>query len=466
MSARPREPLRAGSRALRVLAGLASGAVLAVTVAAGSATVAADRLAGNFTSIDISDQVGSRPTDPPEDSSGPMTIVLMGSDARTGAGNEGYGQFDGARSDTTMVAHLYPDRRSAVVVSIPRDTIVNLPPCVAADGTVHAATRARFNEAFDRGGPGCTVKTVEQLTGLTVDHFAVLDFNGFKRTIDALGGVEVCLNHPLKDEKSKIDLPAGRTRVSGEQALAFVRVRHNIGDGSDIGRINRQQLFLSSLFQEVTGSGLLTDPVRLWRVLRESSQSVATDPGLADSQGLLQLATSLVGLRPAQVTFVTLPWVPNSDGATVVPDGPRAEAIWSALRTEQPWPPPPTRGVDGQPLTVVPGQVRVSVRNATGTEGQATRAGDALVAQGFALGRLDAAERPTAATTISYGPDALDRARTLQAAVPGAVLREDATRGDTLLLTLGTSYRGVSAIRVKAPRASGTVTAEQDICTG
>ena len=253
-------------RSLRVLAGVASAGVLVGTVLAGSATIAADHLTDNVTTIDISHQVGERPVDYGDLESGPVTILVMGSDQRTGKGNKGYGNFEGARSDTTMLVHVYPDRESAVVLSIPRDTVTDLPSCQGADGQTLGPIRERFNTAFDRGGPGCTVKAVEQLTGLRVDHFVVLDFNGFKKTIDALGGVEVCLTRPLQDRQSGVDLPAGRTRVTGEEALGFVRVRHNIGDGSDIGRINRQQLFLSSLIQEVSSSGLLTDPLRVWRV--------------------------------------------------------------------------------------------------------------------------------------------------------------------------------------------------------
>jgi LCP family protein required for cell wall assembly len=257
-----------------------------------------------------------------------------------------------------------------VVVSIPRDTIVDLPSCKDADGQTVPPVRDRFNVAFDRGGPGCTVKTVEDMTGLTIDHFVVLDFNGFKKTIDALGGVEVCLTRPLQDYKSGVDLPAGRTRVNGEDALAFVRVRNNIGDGSDISRIDRQQIFLSSLIQEVTGSGLLTDPLRIWRVLNESSKAVATDTALADSEGLIALATSLSGLRPKDISFVTLPWLPNADGATIVADQPKADAMWAAIAEDQPWPPPPTKGVDGKKLTEAPAEIVVDVHNATGVEGQ------------------------------------------------------------------------------------------------
>jgi LCP family protein required for cell wall assembly len=460
-------------RALRVLGGLASAGALAVTVAAGSATVAVGRLEGNVTTIDISGQVGQRPVDFGDLSEGPVTFLLMGSDQRTGTGNKGYGNFEGARSDTTMLLHVYPDRESAVVVSIPRDTIVDLPACKDADGATLRATRDRFNAAFDRGGPGCTVKTVEAMTGLSVDHFVVLDFNGFKRTIDALGGVEVCLTRPLQDSKSGVDLPAGRTRVNGEDALAFVRVRHNIGDGSDISRINRQQIFLSSLIQEVTGSGLLTDPLRVWRVLNESSKSIATDPALADSDGLIALAGSLSGLRPRDISFVTLPWLPSGDGATIVADRPKADAIWAALADEQPWPPPPTKGADGEVLTVAPAKILVDVHNATGADGQGSRAAADLGAQGFRVGVVNAREKVAGTTTIRHAPDQLEAARTLQAAVPGSVLREDPARGARLDLTLGETYDGIDEVRVKAATTGSGVggnepstTAAQDICTG
>jgi LCP family protein required for cell wall assembly len=457
---------------LRSLAGLASAGALAVTVAAGSLTAAANRLEGNVTAIDISHQVGDRPVDQGALATGPLTILLMGSDARTGEGNTDYGDFEGARSDTTLLVQVAPDRDSAVVVSIPRDTVTDLPACVAADGSPLPPVTDRFNVAFDRGGPGCTVKAVEQLTGLTVDHFAVLDFNGFKRTIDALGGVEVCLTRPLKDRRSKVDLPAGRTRVAGEDALAFVRVRHNIGDGSDLSRINRQQLFLSSMIQEVTSSGLLTDPVRLWRVLNESTKAIATDPALRETETILSLALSLSGVRPADITFVTMPWVLNpEDPNTVVVDRAKADPLFEALRTDQPWPPPPTPGADGQKLTVPPGEIVVDVHNATGSEGLGSQAAGDLAEQGFGIGVVNARDTTATTTRIRHSPEQLQAARTLQAAVPGSVLTVVADAGSRLDLTLGTSYEGIEAIRVKAPRTSNPdpaegSTADQDICTG
>ena len=465
-----------GHRGLRIAAGVASAAALGVTVLAGSASIAANHLESNVTAIDISGQVGERAVDYGDLESGPVTILVMGSDQRTGKGNKSYGYFEGARSDTAMLVHLYPDRESALVLSIPRDTLVDLPSCKDSDGNTLAAAHGRFNEAFDRGGPGCTVKTVEALTGVTIDHFVVLDFNGFKKTIDALGGVEVCLTRPLQDRKSGIDLPAGVTRVLGEDALAFMRVRHNIGDGSDIGRINRQQLFLSSLIQEVTGSGLLTNPIKLWRVLDESTKSLSTDTALADNDAILALATSLVGLSPDDITFVTMPWADSGDGATIVPDWDKFTPILEALKSDSPWPPAPTKGADGKKLTVAPEDIVVDVHNATGIDGMGTRAAEDLAGQGFALGVINARDKTASATTIRYAPDQLDAARTLQAALQvdqggHAVLKESADAGQRLDLTLGADYSGVADITVKGSKdassaSQGSTTADQDICTG
>lgn len=467
------EDVPSRNRVLRTLGAVSSAAVFTVTVGAGLVTLAANRLEGNLTAIDISNQVGDRPTDYGDLATGPVTILLMGSDARTGAGNTKYGYFDGARSDTTMVVHVYPERDSAVVLSIPRDTVMNLPECEGPNGAVVPPMRGRFNAAFQRGGPGCTLKATEQLTGLTIDHFAVLDFNGFKRTIDALGGVEVCLTRPLKDVKSGIDLPAGRTRVHGEDALAFVRVRHNIGDGSDIGRINRQQLFLSSLIQEVTGSGLLTDPIRLWKVLDESTKSIATDEVLADTGAVLVLARSMSGLRPSDITFVTMPWITNPENPnTVIVNEAKAAPLLDALATNQPWPPPPTPGADGRKLHAMPRDILVDIHNGTGISGTGSTVSQELSRQGFRIGLVDARQPPVKSTTIRHSASQLEAARTLQAAIPGAKLKLLAEAGSRLDLTLGESYTSVETIKVSPPKGAGTAdpaegsTAAQDICTG
>lgn len=464
-------------RTVRGALGLAAGGALALTAAAGSATVAVDKLQDNFEQVDISDQVGIRPVDWGEMSTGPMNILLMGSDKRSGKGNSGYGYFDGERSDTAMLLHIYPDRQSAVIVSIPRDTVTEIPPCKNRDGqTVYGGT-TRFNSAYSLGGPGCTIKTLERMSGLEINHFVVLDFNGFKRAISALGGVEVCLKEPIDDPHSDIHLPAGRSRISGATALDFVRVRHGVGDGSDIGRIGRQQIFLTSMIQEVTGSGLLTDPMRLWKVLDETTKSIKTDKAFANSRGLIALAGSLGYIKPSNINFVTLPWYGNNDGATVSEDTSRSKKMWAAIRAEEPWPPPPSVGADGKRLTEKPSQITVDVRNGTGTAGVASEAASDLAGQGFnAWASRLIGEREH--TRISYRPDRLEAARTLQAAIPGSQLRPDPELGDVLVVRLGSDYKRVKTLNVRPPKTAhdstptdgthddGVTNANEDICVG
>jgi LCP family protein required for cell wall assembly len=480
-SPNPIAPVNQNRRRTRrriIRAGLAvlSAGALALTVAAGSATMAVNKLQDNVEQVDISQQVGPRPVDYGEMATGPLNILLMGSDKRTGKGNTGYGYFDGERSDTAMLLHLYPDRRSAVIVSIPRDTVTDIPECVDRDGNTVPASVGRFNGAYTIGGPGCTIKTLERMSGLRINHFVVLDFNGFKRSVSALGGVEVCLNNPIDDPSSDIHLPAGRTRISGDVALDFVRVRHGIGDGSDIGRIARQQLFLTSMIKEVTSSGLMTDPVRLWNVLDETTKSIKTDKTMADPRELIALAGSLGYIKPGDINFVTLPWYSNNDGATVSEDKALSAPMWKAIRHEQAWPPPPSKGVDGERLTVKPSEITVEVRNGTGTSGQATQAAKDLSEQGFtAWANKVIGTRTT--TRISYNPAQLEAARTVQAALPGSHLHEDPELGTELVVRLGADYSGVAELNVRPPKVErdltptdgtkddGITNAGDDICT-
>jgi hypothetical protein len=188
---------------------------------------------------------------------------------------------------------------------------------------------------------------------------------------------------------------------------------------------------------------------------------------MAQARGIFALASSLAGLRPDDVTFVTLPWLPSGDGATIVPDSARADAIWAALAAEQPWPPPPTRGADGKRLTVAPDGITVDVHNATGQDGTGAQAATDLSAQGYSVGVVNARDRVSARTIIRHAPDQLEAARTLQASIPGSVLREDPEEGSRLDLTLGSTYGGVEPIRVKKPSSTTqATTADQDICTG
>ncbi|MEV0594324.1 LCP family protein [Nonomuraea cavernae] len=238
------------------------------------------------------------------DVSGALNVLLIGSDTREGAGNEVYGPRAardkvGKRSDTIVLLHLPADRRRATAVSVPRDSIVRIPRCSG-----RPARTDLINSAYDQGGSACLGATLEQLTGLTIDHSVEVDFTGFKAMVDALGGVEVSLPRAVNDKASKLVLPAGKSLVNGEQALGFVRLRR-YGDGSDVQRVKRQQQLMLAMLKKAQSQA--AEPARLKAFLGAVSRSVRTD---LDPQSMFELARSL---SKAKVSFLTVPWAPHPD---------------------------------------------------------------------------------------------------------------------------------------------------------
>ncbi|MEU5464897.1 LCP family protein [Streptomyces althioticus] len=237
-----------------------------------------------------------------------LNILLIGSDSRAGAENRRYGRDPGTeRSDTVILLHLSAGRRSATAVSIPRDLMVDVPDCRRPDGSRSAPMFAQFNAAFEVGGSACTIRTVEKLTDIRVDHHVVVDFEGFKEMVDAVDGVEVCLSRPIDDEDAHLHLPAGRVTLDGEQALGYVRARKSLGDGSDTGRIERQQRFLGALVNKVRSNEILLNPVKLYPVLDAATSSLTTDPELASLRGLYELVRGLRDIPTEGVQFLTVP---------------------------------------------------------------------------------------------------------------------------------------------------------------
>ncbi|MFJ7904978.1 LCP family protein [Streptomyces sp. NPDC096198] len=242
---------------------------------------------------------------------GAQNILVIGSDRRSGTGNGRYGRDPGgARSDTAILLHLAADRRTAVSVSLPRDLMVDVPDCRRPDGSRAGAEFTMFNHAFATGGSACTVRTVEKLTDIRIDHFMVVDFNGFKKMVDALQGVPVCLKEPIDDRAAGLKLPAGRVTLDGEQALGYVRARKSLGNGSDTERMQRQQLFLGALADKARGDDVLLNPVKLYPVLDAATSSLTTDPALANLRGLYQLVRGLRNLTTEHMQFLTVPRTP------------------------------------------------------------------------------------------------------------------------------------------------------------
>ncbi|MFF7448507.1 MULTISPECIES: LCP family protein [unclassified Streptomyces] len=265
-----------------------------------------------------------------------LNILVLGSDSRSGKENQelGGGDSTGARSDTAMVVHVDAGRTGATVVSIPRDTLVTRPSCPLPDGgSTAVAYQAMFNSAYSVGGPVCAVKTVESLTNVRMDHYIEIDFSGFARLVNALGGVTVTTDEDIDDSSSHLTLAAGTHRLDGKQALALARTRHGIGDGSDLGRIGLQQKLVKALLAQISATDLLTSPARLYTVADAVTGSLTTDTGLDSLGELTSLGQSLKGLSADQVRTVTMPVVPApSDGNRVVADEPEAHELWESLR--------------------------------------------------------------------------------------------------------------------------------------
>lgn len=339
----------AGRRRRRLrIAGLALAGVL--VLGASGAGWAFWRLNDNITGVDINSALGDDrparigPTVSPEASataaeplpSGALNILVLGSDSRSGKENAALGGGDegaGARSDTAMVVHIDEGRTGATVVSIPRDTLVTRPSCpLESGGSTAVAYNVMFNSAYAVGGPVCAVKTVESMTDVRMDHYMEIDFAGFAKLVDALGGVTVTTDEDIDDEDSHLKLAAGTHHLDGEQALALARTRHGIGDGSD-SAASASSRSGEGLLDQISSTDLLTNPARLYRAADAVTASLTTDTGLDSLTELVRLGQSLKGLSSAATTTVMMPVAPAPyDSNRVVAREPDAGKLWESLK--------------------------------------------------------------------------------------------------------------------------------------
>ncbi len=445
---------------------------MVITLISGVFGLALKTVANEVKTTDISAQLGDRPAIPAPPS-GPIDILIMGSDTRAGQGRK-YGQQDyytSAHSDTTLLAHIYEDRKRVLVVSIPRDTIVRIPECTNSDGKVFPPITTRFNYAFTQGGPGCTVKTVESITGITIEHFAVLDFRGFKSVVDALGGVEVCVPEDVNDNKSKLFIDAGLQTLNGEDSLAYVRTRYGLGDGGDISRISRQQDFLKSMVRKITSSQVLLDPIRLFRTLSEIAKSLTTDPALGSVEKMTSLARSVAGIDPSKIRFMTAPISTNpKDRNTVVFSTIEATKLWTALANDEGYAEPIELTADQIPDVPV-NTVSVTVLNGTSIPGAASEAANLLSAEGFKIVNTKNAPETVNESYIRASEKQLPLARTLAKALGNniKIQLQDSQSKDIKLFIGSNQVTVVGFPEVKAqpdtwqqPRPSGAD--EKDPC--
>jgi LCP family protein required for cell wall assembly len=415
-----------------------------------------------------------------------LNILIIGSDSR--AGLKGFGHnVMGSRSDTSMLLHIAPGHTRADIVSFPRDSMVPVLACTN-DGQGHTGQTAqpgvleRLNATFSAGGAPCLWKTLEQETGIRIQHFVEVNFAGFQSIVNDVGGVPVCLPFAINNPQSRLHLAAGEHKVNGAQALAFVRLRENIGEGSDTQRIQRQQYFLAAVMQKLKATNLLAQPSRIYNVVRDVAKSLTTDSGL-DLSTMLRIANSMKSLNSSAVQFITVPVVPypGDPAAELSWAQPQAKQLFDAIEADRTLP-KTSKGTAKKPATAVttvrPAKVHVQVLNGAGTAGLASTAATALTSAGFKVtGQGDAPNFNYTSTVIQYGSATqLPEVNTLKSQLGSATVQQDAALGTgSINLILGSNYNGLVGTGSSAKKPStkalsnlarnyGGITASTNIC--
>lgn len=345
--------------------------------------------------------------------SGPLDILVIGSDTRAGD-NGAYGTAEdaasGARSDVMMLVQVSEDRSNVNVISFPRDLMVDIPKCTDADtGKVYPASEeTQINESLERGGPGCTVATISNLTGVAIDHFMLVDFNAVKALSRVVGGVEVCVTEPIDDTYSGLKLPAGTSSVEGEQALAFLRSRHGFGDGSDTARIQAQQSFLASLLRKVQAEGTLTNPAMLLNIAEAITQNVTVDKELTNLGNLVSIGAIFANIDLSKVVFATVPNEPYIYDSNKLQLSADAEAFFTKLQNDESLVEPAPTATASDSETPAPAALEltyalgVSVIDATGVENRAEELAPKIEETGFTSVTVDSTDAVYTASSIYY----------------------------------------------------------------
>ncbi|MGW1492353.1 LCP family glycopolymer transferase [Streptomyces sp. NPDC002402] len=418
-----------------------------------------------------------------------VNILIIGTDKRSGAGNDGYGDKNSVgHADTTILFHVSKDRTNATALSIPRDLITDIPDCQTktTEGTkvIGGTTKTRFNESLGQEGrdPGCTMRTVKALTGVTVDHFMMADFNAVKTMTSAVGGVEVCLAKDIKDKDSKLNLPAGKHVIEGEQALAFVRTRHSVGFGGDLSRIEIQQQFLSSLIRKMKSSDTLSSPTKMWDLAEAATKALTVDTGIGKISRLRDLGLELKQVNPKNITFATVPVVDNTDGATVLLNESKAKPLFSMIQNDTSLTEVKQKEQDAknQQANLLKGpraqasKVRVAVFNGSETQGAALATLTWLQNEEGVLKSSNEGNAPQklAKTTLVYAPNQADQARKLAdlMGLPATALKpgtKNAVGLEAMNLTLGADFKGAGVPLTgpaKAPEGVQKVEADKQVC--
>lgn len=324
------------SRWRKVLLWTAASLVLAMVALVGGAYAYYQSLRSDMDQHDIDSALVEE--DRPDKLDDAVNVLFIGSDGYEEDSPAYSSEFEGERSDSLMLAHISPDDRASVV-SFPRDSLVQLPECDPygdAEGT--SPYHGMLNAAMYHGGPPCVVHSIESLTGIRIDHFVHLSFASFRDVVDAIGGVEMCIPEPMEDERADLDIDEGEQLLDGETALAFVRARYDIGDGGDIGRIDRQQMFLAALADQVMSNEVLTSPRKMDGLAGAVAEHSATDQELTLDR-MVSIAFTLADVDLSDIEFHTVPWLQAPyDPNRVIWNEEEAEKLFTAVREGRPLP--------------------------------------------------------------------------------------------------------------------------------
>ncbi|MFD7704629.1 LCP family protein [Streptomyces caelestis] len=427
-----------------------------VLAAAGIGHAVVSSLDGDIARVDPFRDMKNRP-----EAGHGMNILLVGTDGRERIGakeRERYrlGGTPCHCTDTIMIVHISADRDRASVVSLPRDSYAVTPPHTdRVSGERHEGHPLKLNAAYAEGGPRLTVRTVEKMTRVKIDHYLEVDFTSFMRTVDVVGGVEICTGRPLKDAQTGLDLPAGRHTLEGGRALQYVRSRHVDGT-SDLSRMRRQQHFMAALVDRVTSSGVLLNPMRFRDVTRAVLGSVRADEGFGTDE-LLDLGRAMRNFSPSSSEFTTVPiadmrYAVKGVGSTLKWDAGTSERVFDALRRDEPLSAHRTPDAALR-VPVDPRRIRVQVENGTRTAGLGRRVDAALAATGFDTTRapVNAADQGVRRTVVAYDPRWDRSAKSLAAALPGSELRAVKGQGATLRVIAGADFEKVRKVRAQDP---------------
>ncbi len=441
----------------------------------------------------------ARRTEPNAAGQTPLNILLIGSDSRNSAANVSLGgdrknAGNPPLGDVQMLVHVSADRKSAAVVSIPRDTRVDIPKCVdPKTGEKFAATNDIINTSLARGGAGCTLATWQNLTGVYIDHWMTIDFAGVVKMADAIGGVEVCVKQNVWDRPkprvsggSGLKLTAGRHKVQGKQALQWLRTRHAFY--SDLGRAKAQHMYMNSMIRTLKSQNVFTDGGRLTDLAEAATKSLTVSEELGSVKELFDLGMQLKSVPTDRITMTTMPTVEDpKDVNHLVPAGADAEQMWTMLRDDiafddkggAPAAKNPTGEASAPPVSTdpaaAPGKIGVLVQNGTRTAelaavgGRATAISQVLIGKGFTNAAADTSGSLSVEQTVVHYPSA-DLAGDAQLVAKSLGIPASSVKKSTdvsgVTVTVGADWREGAAYPRKAAPKAGQLPATADKLVG